>query len=96
MHYFYVLFSLKDGKLYKGYSTDPAKRLIRHNAGATPSTKHRRPLILIYLEAFPEKSAAIERERWAKSPSGGPELVQILIEKKIISSDRTLLTPSAG
>jgi len=50
MYYFYVLYSLKDQKLYKGFSTDVYKRLARHNNGATKSTKHRRPFVLIYFE----------------------------------------------
>ena len=83
--YFYVLYSLKDDKLYKGYSADIGKRLIKHNAGGTASTKHRRPLILIYTEIFNSKTDAIKRENWAKSKEGGPEIVKLLIGKNILN-----------
>ena len=91
MFYFYVLYSLKDFKLYKGYSTDPGKRFLRHQAGAVASTKHRRPLILIYLESFQTKTEALHRERWAKSADGGPRLLNILIDKGILNKNRKLL-----
>jgi len=42
-HYVYVLYSLKDNKLYIGYSTDVYRRLDEHNAGENTSTKYRRP-----------------------------------------------------
>ena len=79
MFYFYVLYSLKDGKLYKGYSANLAQRFLKHQAGGTNSTKYRRPLILIYAEAFQSKKEAMDRERWAKSLEGGARLMQILI-----------------
>ena len=68
MYYFYVLYSLKDQKLYKGVSADVAARVARHNAGATPATEHRRPFVLIYKESFSSKTEALARERWAKTP----------------------------
>jgi putative endonuclease len=91
MHFFYVLYSLKDHKLYKGYSSDIGKRFIKHINGGTPSTKHRRPLILIYVEAFYNKADALARERWAKSPSGGPELIRLLHAKQLLCSDNNIL-----
>ena len=88
--YFYVLYSLKDNKLYKGYSANIGQRLIKHNAGATASTKHRRPLVLIYTEIFATKSEAIKREIWAKSKEGGPEIVKLLIERNILNHSHKL------
>ena len=35
MHYFYVLYSLKDEKLYKGYSADLGQRFLKHHMGGT-------------------------------------------------------------
>ena len=48
--YVYVLFSEKDNKRYTGYTTNLAQRLKSHNEGDVSSTKHRRPLHLIYFE----------------------------------------------
>lgn len=35
MYYFYVLYSLKDGKLYKGVSSDVGNRFLKHSMGGT-------------------------------------------------------------
>jgi putative endonuclease len=41
-----------------------------HKAGKVESTKNRRPLKLIYYEAYLEKDDAENRERFLKSGSG--------------------------
>ncbi len=69
-YYVYVLKSLKDGKNYIG-STDNLKRRLReHKNGMVSSTKHRRPLELIYYEAMPSESRAREREKYFKTTWG--------------------------
>ncbi|MEO6694601.1 MAG: GIY-YIG nuclease family protein, partial [Ignavibacteria bacterium] len=45
-------------------------RIKRHNAGKVKSTKHRRPLEIIYSEEFVTKSEAIKRELFFKSIAG--------------------------
>jgi len=90
MHYFYVLYSLKDGRLYKGYSSDVAARFIKHANGGTTSTKNRRPLILIYLESYLTKKEAMDRERWSKSLEGGVQLKELLKDANILKDDHTL------
>lgn len=70
MHYTYVLKSLKDGKFYTGFTTDVKKRLEEHNAGQTSSTRHRRPLELMYYEACTAQADALARERFLKSGMG--------------------------
>ena len=84
MHYFYVLYSMRDGRLYKGYTSDIGKRFLRHNSGGVNSTCHRRPLVLLYLECYETKEEAMARERWSKSRDGGPELRVILTEKGLL------------
>lgn len=90
MYYFYVLYSLKDHRLYKGYSANVAERFIKHQNGATTSTRHRRPLILIYLEEFTTKAEALQRERWAKSLEGGTSLRLLLQTANILGVDGKL------
>ena len=90
MHFFYVLYSFKDHHLYKGTSSDIAKRFIRHNSGGNKSTAHRKPFALIYLEAFDTKKDALSAERFYKSLEGGAELKSILIEKGILNRDGNL------
>jgi putative endonuclease len=70
MFYTYVLISLKDNKFYTGYTSDIKNRLRSHNSGEVPSTKNRRPLKLIYLEACLNQDDAIHREKYLKSTYG--------------------------
>jgi putative endonuclease len=90
MHFFYILYSLKDHKLYKGTSSDIAKRFIRHNSGGNKSTAHRKPFALIYLEKFDSKKEALDAERFYKSLEGGSQLKEKLIEKGILNFDGNL------
>ncbi len=87
MFYFYVLYSLKDGRIYKGSSSNLLQRIQQHNAGRTKSTKHRRPLILLYFEEYGDKKLAHQREIWSKSLEGGTILRKILIEKSLLDID---------
>lgn len=70
MHYVYVLRSAKDGNLYTGYTTDLRQRVADHLAGRAPSTRDRRPLRLIYYEAYLLAKDAKARELFLKSGSG--------------------------
>ena len=96
MYYCYVLYSLKDHKLYKGYSSDLGKRFLKHGNGGNSSTKNRRPLVLIYCETFMTKTEAMKRERWFKSFQGHLELINILKDKKIIEHSNCLARGAAG
>ena len=90
MYYFYVLYSLKDYKLYKGTTSDIAMRFIRHNSGGNKSTAHRKPFTLIYIEPFKSKIDALKAERFYKSLEGGAELKSKLIEKGVLNPDGKL------
>jgi len=63
MFYIYLLRSKKDDKLYIGFTDDLRRRLKEHNSGKSKSTKHRRPLELIYYEAYKLEQDARKRER---------------------------------
>jgi len=69
-YYVYVLYSLKDQDWYTGYTNDLKSRIQEHRAGASPSTKYRRPLRLIYFEGCLNKGDAIAREKYLKSGMG--------------------------
>jgi putative endonuclease len=88
MYYFYVLYSLKDHLLYKGFSANFPNRFIKHNAGGNKATAYRRPLILIHIEAFDQKKEAIQRGKISKSPKGN-WLLKTLLRKKIFSTSKT-------
>lgn len=78
MHYVYVLKSLKDAKLYSGYSSDLKKRLLEHNKGRVDSTKRRKPFKLIYYEAYLNQQDATTREKFFKTQWGRNYLRRIL------------------
>lgn len=68
--YVYVLKSLKDGMFYVGWTPDLKHRIEQHGLGLVPSTKPRRPLKLIFYEAFLEKKDAVLREKFLKTGWG--------------------------
>jgi len=74
MFYVYILFSEKDKKLYTGYSPDLKARVEKHNNGYVKATKYRRPLQLIYYEAYKEELDAKRREKFLKGGKGKTEL----------------------
>lgn len=76
--YVYVLFSLKDKKLYIGYSQDLKRRIKEHEHGEVRSTKDRLPIKLIYYEAFASVKDGKARERFLKSGFGREQLKKSL------------------
>ena len=69
-YFVYVLLSLKDGKKYTGYTKDLSSRFEAHQKGKVSSTKHRRPLELIYYEACLSQEDALHREKYLKTHYG--------------------------
>ena len=70
MYYVYILYSQKDKKLYKGFTSDLNRRLKEHNFGKNTSTSYRRPLKLVYYEAYLIKKDAEFREKYLKTSMG--------------------------
>lgn len=66
----YILKSLKDNRSYVGYSKNFEIRFKQHNNGQVKSTKHRRPLVVIYTEKFDTSKEAKAKELWWKSYRG--------------------------
>ncbi|MFA5871912.1 MAG: GIY-YIG nuclease family protein [Parcubacteria group bacterium] len=67
MYYVYVIESIKNGDLYKGFTVNINKRLIEHNSGLTESTRKYRPWKLVYCEILICKEDAVKREKYLKS-----------------------------
>jgi len=78
MYYTYVLKSQRDKKFYIGYSADLKNRFKQHQNGEVKSTKYRRPLELIFYEAFKNQQDALRRERYFKTEKGKSSLKQII------------------
>ena len=72
-YHVYILYSLKDRRLYVGCTSNLKKRIERHKDGNVTATKLRRPLELVHAEIFQEKSVAFNRERFLKSLWGARE-----------------------
>lgn len=77
-YYVYTLFSLKDRRLYTGFTTNLKDRLSRHARGEVQSTSKRRPLKLIHYEYFINEEDAKAREVFLKSGFGRDQLKQAL------------------
>jgi putative endonuclease len=88
MFYTYILKSLKDGRRYIGYTNNISNRLKFHNNGLNPSTKNRRPLILLCYKTFEARIEAIRYERYLKSLKVGGQL-DVEINKMLGSSAGT-------
>ena len=69
-YYVYILQSQKDNKFYTGFTSDLRKRLYEHNSGKNISTSYRRPLRLVYYEAYLIKKDAEAREKYLKTSMG--------------------------
>lgn len=80
-NYTYIL-RCADGTLYTGWTNDLEKRLAAHNAGtAAKYTRPRRPVTLVYQEAFPTKEEAMRREWQIKRLTRAEKLA--LIQSRI-------------
>ena len=78
MYYFYILRSLKNKKLYLGYTPDLKRRLTSHNNGKNMATKAHTPYELIYYSAFKSKKDALECEKYFKTTAGWRRIKQML------------------
>ena len=69
--WFVYILSCRDQTLYTGITRDPGRRLREHNSAANGAryTRGRRPVILVYLEPHPSRSAASRREHAIKRMS---------------------------
>ena len=78
MHYFYILRSLKNGKLYLGQTSDIQARLDSHNAGLNKATKPNIPYELIFYSGFIHEKDAIVSEKYYKTTAGWKRLHKML------------------
>jgi len=61
-HFVYIV-RCSDGTLYTGYTTDVERRVAEHNAGTGAKyTRGRRPVRLVYQEAYATVTEAMQRE----------------------------------
>jgi putative endonuclease len=77
-YYVYTLLSLKDKRLYTGFTSNLRNRLSQHARGEVRSTTNRRPLKLIHYDYFISEHNARTREIFLKSGFGRNELKKAL------------------
>jgi len=77
-NYVYVLKSLKDNGYYIGVTHNVTLRFQNHNTGFVRSTRHRRPMKVVYTEIFETKHEALLRERFLKKQKGGDVFKRII------------------
>lgn len=84
-YYVYIIQSEVDKSFYKGFSENPAKRLLQHNEGATSGTRYLAPWKLIYVEEMLSKTDALVRERNLKKATRERILALLPHSKNIVS-----------
>ncbi len=77
-YFVYILFSPTFNSTYVGQTQDVGSRLDRHNRGMVQSTRRYLPWVLVHVETFPSRSAAMKREQWYKSGAGRRTIDQLL------------------
>ncbi|MFA6307203.1 MAG: GIY-YIG nuclease family protein [Patescibacteria group bacterium] len=85
MYFVYILKSEKNGKLYKGLTTNLERRIKEHQSGKSEFTSNNGPWKLVYYEAFLSKIDAREEEKFLKSGKGRERIKFLLSDllKKI-------------
>ena len=76
--YVYIL-ECADGTFYTGMTSDPALRLEEHSSGLDPAayTFTRRPINLVWVQAFPTRDQALAGEHQVKGWSRAKKLALI-------------------
>jgi putative endonuclease len=83
MYYVYLLKSSKDNTTYVGYANDLKKRLMLHNQGKVQSTTKGKPWVLVYYEAYFDKSDATQREKMLKQDGRSKAWLKKRVEKSL-------------
>ncbi len=78
----YILQSMKDFSFYTGQCDDLDKRMSKHFDGLSKYTASKRTWRLVYFETFPDRSAALHREKEIKKQKSR-KYIQELLDSKI-------------
>ncbi|MDP8249213.1 MAG: GIY-YIG nuclease family protein [Candidatus Tritonobacter lacicola] len=83
--WFVYIVKCRDGTLYTGITNNLEQRISEHNRGrGCRYTRGRRPVSLMYVEEFPDRSSALKRESSLKGLSRRKKL--LLIRGKLSST----------
>lgn len=82
MSWFVYILRCADDSLYTGITTDKSRRLTQHNKGiAAKYTRVRTPVVMVYSEDSPDRSAASKREIAIKKLTRNKKLALINSKK---------------
>ncbi len=73
-----IIYSKSRDRYYFGSSADVENRLIRYNAGATPSTKTGRPWKIVYTKDSDSKTDALKFENYLKRMKSRKLIVSLI------------------
>ena len=85
MFYTYIIKSLRDKKLYIGYTSNLKERLREHNSKLNKSTKSRIPFKIIYYESYVSRDDAVKREHNLKLRARALRQLKLRIKKSLES-----------
>jgi putative endonuclease len=77
----YILFSKTHNKIYIGFTSNLIARFLSHNKLGKGFTAKYRLWEVVYLEVFPTKKAAMQREKELKSFRGREFIRNVVLEK---------------
>ena len=81
--WFVYILRCGDGSLYTGITKEVKRRCKQHNDGtASRYTRSRRPTKLLWQEAQPSRSSALEREAAIKAMTRRAKLALVRLRKK--------------
>lgn len=83
MFYVYILQSEKDKNIYTGFTSDLKNRFQEHINGKVVSTKNRRPLKLVYYEAYLSEKDARKRETYLKDGGKAKNSLKLQLENSL-------------
>jgi len=86
MFYVYIIYSENFDKYYKGFTTNPQKRIAQHNAGESRYTSNFIPWKIVFLQVFSTKREALIREKKIKKYSKDQILQLIKSPKNNVSN----------
>lgn len=82
MYYVYIIYSQSRSTKYIGFTTDLKLRIKDHKSGKSRYTKTASDWLIVYYEAFVNKTDAIREERFLKSGKG-KERVRFLLQETL-------------
>ena len=80
----YILASENCKRLYIGSSTDPGKRLERHNSGGVSATRNKGPWRIVFQQEYDDIKAARQIEAWLKRMKSRTVLEKVIKDGVIV------------